>query len=138
MRRAATSISRAKRSEPIVAASSGRSTFTATSAMVLEVLGEIHRGHAALAQLPLNAVAVSEGGRIVEGRWSIVDGRWMPWPTCRQPVRSMLRFHSRLQFLEPVLDIHHIGGVSVVRSRIITKCLSSGATSYCCRFLAER
>src|SRR4029453_5619194 len=31
-----------------------------------------------------------------------------------------------------------LGGVSVVLSRIITKCLSSGATSYCCRFLAER
>ena len=34
---------------------------------VLEVLGEIHRGHAALAQLPLEAVAVGEGGSEVRG-----------------------------------------------------------------------
>jgi len=30
-------------------------------AVVLEVLGEVHRGHAALAQLPLDAVAVCQG-----------------------------------------------------------------------------
>ncbi len=29
-------------------------------AIVLEVLGEVHRGHAALAQFPLDAVAVGE------------------------------------------------------------------------------
>jgi hypothetical protein len=32
------------------------------SAMMFEVLGEIHRGHAALSQLPLDAIAVGEGG----------------------------------------------------------------------------
>ena len=31
-------------------------------AIVLEVLGEVHRGHAARAQLALEAVAVGEGG----------------------------------------------------------------------------
>ena len=31
-------------------------------AVVLEVLRQVHRGHAALAQLPLDAVAVGEGG----------------------------------------------------------------------------
>ena len=30
-------------------------------AVVLQVLGEVHRGHAALAQLPLDAVAVGQG-----------------------------------------------------------------------------
>jgi hypothetical protein len=32
-------------------------------AVVLEVLGEVHRRHAALTKLPLEAVAVGEGGR---------------------------------------------------------------------------
>ena len=37
-------------------------------AVVLEVLGQIHGGHAALAQLPLDAVAVGErGGESVKG-----------------------------------------------------------------------
>ena len=31
-------------------------------AVVLEVLRQVHRGHAALAELPLDAVAVGEGG----------------------------------------------------------------------------
>ena len=31
--------------------------------VVLQVLGEVHRGHAALAQLPLDAVALGEGSR---------------------------------------------------------------------------
>ena len=31
-------------------------------AVVLEVLGEVHRGHAALAELTLDAVAVGQGG----------------------------------------------------------------------------
>ncbi len=31
-------------------------------AVVLEILREVHRGHAALAQLALNAVAVTKGG----------------------------------------------------------------------------
>ena len=34
-------------------------------AVVLEVLGEVHRGHAAGAELALDAVAVGEGGREV-------------------------------------------------------------------------
>jgi hypothetical protein len=31
-------------------------------ASVLDVVGQIHRGHAALAELPLDAVAAAEGG----------------------------------------------------------------------------
>ena len=31
-------------------------------AVVLEVLGQVHRGHAPLAELPLDAVAVGQGG----------------------------------------------------------------------------
>ena len=36
-------------------------------AVVLEVLGQVHRGHAALAQLALDAVAVGERGGEAEG-----------------------------------------------------------------------
>ena len=42
--------------------SSGRSTFTATLRSVLQVLGQVDGGHAALAELALDAVAVGEGG----------------------------------------------------------------------------
>ena len=58
---------------PSAAASSGRSTFTATWRSVLQVLGEIDRGHAARAELALDAVAVGEGGAKPRGdfdRWS--------------------------------------------------------------------
>ena len=41
----------------------GTQDFHRDLAMVLEVFGQVHRGHAALAQLPLDAVAVGERGR---------------------------------------------------------------------------
>ena len=59
--RAATSISRRNRSAPIDAASSGRRTLTRHLALVLQVLGEVHGGHAALPELALEAVAVLQG-----------------------------------------------------------------------------
>ena len=54
-------------------------------AMMLQVLGEIDRGHAALAQLPLDAVAVGQSGR--ESR---VDGH------CLSPVSFTIRSFTSL------------------------------------------
>ena len=54
-------ISRRNRSAPITAASSGRRTLIATLRSCLRSCGEIDGGHAALAELPLDAVAVGEG-----------------------------------------------------------------------------
>ena len=47
-------------------------------AEVLQILRQIDRGHAALTQLPLEAVVVGEGGGEVrvDGQWSMVNGRW--------------------------------------------------------------
>ena len=59
---AVTRISRRKRSGPSMAASSGLQDLDGDLAMVPEIVGEIDRGHSPAAQLPLNAVAVGEGG----------------------------------------------------------------------------
>ena len=59
--RAAKRISRWKRSGPSVAASSGRSTLSATGPVVPEVVREVDGGHAAAAELALEGVAVGEG-----------------------------------------------------------------------------
>ena len=66
-------------------------------AMVLEVLGEIDRGHAALAQLPLDAVAVGEGGgeSRVDGQWSMVSDCRLLIADCRL-VRAVAEPPSRL------------------------------------------
>ena len=83
--RAATSISRRKRSGPSEAASSGRSTLSATLRSVLEVLGEVDGRHAALPELALDAVAVGEsfgepvrdvghGPRNLPGRCLVASG----------------------------------------------------------------
>ena len=47
-------------------------------AVVLQVLGEVDRGHAALADLPLDAVAVAEGGgeRVRHDGGSLRVVRW--------------------------------------------------------------
>ena len=60
--RAATSISGANRSGPMVGGQLRPQHLHRDLAVVLEVLGEVDRGHAPLAQLPLEAVAVGEGG----------------------------------------------------------------------------
>ncbi len=56
-------ISCTKRSAPRTAVSSGRSTLTATWAVVLEVRGQIDGRHAAFAQVAFDTVAVRESGR---------------------------------------------------------------------------
>ena len=91
------------------------STLMRDLAVVLQVLGEVDRGHAALAQLALDAVAVGEGRR--KPRW--VGHRCsFAWSSANQC--------STYTMLAAVLDC-----------RIITK-RPSGATSYCGRFLAAR
>jgi hypothetical protein len=61
--RAASSISRRKRSTPTRPPSSGRTIFRATRRLVADVAGEIDGGHAAGADLPLHDVSVAQGGR---------------------------------------------------------------------------
>jgi hypothetical protein len=51
-------ISARKRSAPTTAASSGRSTLTATRQVVSEVVSQVHRGHAAAPELALEDVSV--------------------------------------------------------------------------------
>ena len=64
-------------------------------AVVLKVLGEIHRGHTALPQLPLDPVAVGEGGG--ESR---VDGQ-SPVVCCESIVcRSAAEAATRLVSLK--------------------------------------
>src|SRR4030095_12767012 len=80
--------------------------------VVLEILGEIHRRHAALAQLPLDAVAVSEGCRK-----SLVDGH------------LVLSF-ARSSSIQLSTTTSWLGVVVVsLSARSMTKLLSSGVTS---------
>ena len=52
----------------------------ATLRIVLEVLGEVHRGHAAGAELALDAVAVGEGeAETIEGGGHGPALTWGPW-----------------------------------------------------------
>ena len=55
-RRAAIRISRRKRSGPSVAGELGMQHLEGDVAVVLEVVGEVDRGHAAAPELPLDAV----------------------------------------------------------------------------------
>jgi len=51
-----------------MALNSGRSALSATPAIMFDVLGQVDRRHAALAEFPLDPVAVGEGGgEAVEG-----------------------------------------------------------------------
>ena len=60
----------------MTAASSGCSTLMATLRSCLQVLGEVDGGHAALAELALDAVAVGEGGgETVDGRHVVKRSR---------------------------------------------------------------
>jgi hypothetical protein len=76
---------RRKRSAPSAAASFGAEDLDGDLAVVLQILGEVDRGHAALAELALDSVSVGEGlGESVGGghrdnlRWARLrgDGRW--------------------------------------------------------------
>ena len=68
-------------------------------AVVPEVLGEVDGGHAARAELALDAVAVGEGGCEIEGRWSRVVSR------SRESVDlKSLRFHLRHPHIRLLLD----------------------------------
>ena len=60
---AAILISRRKRSVPSDGGELRAQHLDGDLAVVLQVLGEVHRGHAALAQLALDAVAVGQSGR---------------------------------------------------------------------------
>ncbi len=71
--RAASLISRWKRSGQSEAASSGNSTFKATDRSVLEVTGQIDRGHSAATERALEHVAVTKG----IGEWG---GRYVGHP----------------------------------------------------------
>ena len=61
-RLAVTSISLRNRSAPRMAGEFGPQHLDGDLAVVLQVLGEVDRGHAARANLPLDGVAVGEGG----------------------------------------------------------------------------
>ena len=82
-RRAARWISRRKRSGPSVAAELGVEHLERDGPVVLQIVREIHRRHAATSELPLEAVAVGEGVRewgrdAVRVRWhrnNIEEGR---------------------------------------------------------------
>ena len=77
-------ISRRNRSAPIDGGEFGPQDLDGDLAVVLEVVGEIDRGHAAGAELALDAVAVGQGGRelgqrvghAVSSSNGIGEGRW--------------------------------------------------------------
>ena len=62
-------------------------------AVVLQVLGEVDGGHAALAELPLDAVALGEGG-LQSGHRLGHRGLWVGmverWPECYGPASGSL------------------------------------------------
>ena len=88
-------ISQRKRSAPITAARSGEN-LDGDLALVAEVVGEIHRGHAALAELTLDGIAVAEGGGGGWGRRSSAAYRLVAgsMPARRPPRTSSGRFWS--------------------------------------------
>jgi hypothetical protein len=65
-------ISARNRSAPIRAASSGRQHLDGHLAIVPEVIGQVHGRHAAVSQLPLDAVGGQRVMSRVAGRWSSV------------------------------------------------------------------
>ena len=79
-------------------------------ALVAEVLGEIHRGHAALAELPLDPVAVAIAAEPLELCNHVV-------PRGRPPPQSSLQFMTMMSWR------------SCSTGRTMTKLFPSGTTS---------
>ena len=75
--RAASWISRRKRSGPSAAAELGVEHLERDRAVVPEVLGEVDRGHAAAAELALERVAALQ--RFTEWRERIQHCLWLSW-----------------------------------------------------------
>ena len=76
--RAAIRISRRNRSGPSVAAELRVEDLEGDRPVVLEVVGQVHRGHPAAAELALERVAVGEGGREAPRRSTRASERATP------------------------------------------------------------
>ena len=86
-------------------------------AVVLQILGEVHRGHAARAELPLDAVAVGEGG----GETSFRHCKNRSRPTKPSPATRLNSFRfnvaSRCPWARAVAPISRSCGPITVPSR---------------------